>query len=82
MAQLADVELHVTHTRITNEPDAPHLSMVLSGSLENLKRSTLNYPDFLVTDLDPYIYSGKEPPGFTFSWSGASPTITDVPMLC
>ena len=26
--------------------------------------------------------SGKEPPGFTFSWSGASPTITDVPMLC
>jgi bifunctional non-homologous end joining protein LigD len=63
LAQLADIELHVTHTRITNMPDAPHLETVFSGSAEQLQRSTLNYPDFLVIDLDPYIYSGKEPAG-------------------
>ena len=63
MAQLADLELHVTHTRIVAGPDAPRLSAEFTGSVENLERSALNYPDYLVTDLDPYIYSGKEPKG-------------------
>jgi bifunctional non-homologous end joining protein LigD len=45
------------------EPDAPHLSTQFTGSVAQVERSTLNYPDFLVTDLDPYIYSGNEPPG-------------------
>jgi bifunctional non-homologous end joining protein LigD len=63
LAQLADLELHVTHTRIVAEPDAPHLSTDFTGSIANMEASTLNYPDFLVTDLDPYIYSGKEAAG-------------------
>jgi bifunctional non-homologous end joining protein LigD len=63
LAQLADLELHVTHTRITNMPDAPHLETTFSGSLERLLRSTLNYPDFLVIDIDPYLYSGNEAVG-------------------
>ncbi|MBV9172310.1 MAG: non-homologous end-joining DNA ligase [Chloroflexi bacterium] len=60
LAQVADLELHVTHTRISNTPDAPSLSTVFRGSVTELDRSTLNYPDFLVVDLDPYIYSGRE----------------------
>jgi bifunctional non-homologous end joining protein LigD len=28
-----------------------------------LEASVLNYPDYLVFDIDPYIYSGKEAPG-------------------
>jgi bifunctional non-homologous end joining protein LigD len=28
-----------------------------------MESSVLNYPDYLVFDLDPYIYSGKEPAG-------------------
>ncbi len=63
LAQLADIELHVTHTRITNQPDAKHLTTDFTGSVEAVDHSVLNYPDFLVTDLDPYIYSGHEPRG-------------------
>jgi bifunctional non-homologous end joining protein LigD len=63
LAQLADLELHVAHTRIVSQPDAPHLSTAFMGSVERVDRSTLNYPDFLVTDLDPYIYSGREAAG-------------------
>src|ERR1051326_7301265 len=63
LAQLADLELHVTHTRIVNTPDAPELSTRFSGSREAVENSVLNYPDFLVTDLDPYIYSGHEARG-------------------
>ena len=31
--------------------------------LMNVEKSLLNYPDFLLLDLDPYIYSGKEAKG-------------------
>ena len=30
---------------------------------ESLEASVLNYPDYLVFDIDPYIYSGKEATG-------------------
>jgi bifunctional non-homologous end joining protein LigD len=63
LAQLGDLELHVTHTRISNQPDAPQLETTFNGSLERILRSTFNYPDFLVIDLDPYLYSGQEAPG-------------------
>ena len=63
LGQIADLELHVTHTRITTEPDAPQLTTTFDRSLARVERSTLNYPDFLVVDLDPYLYSGKEVAG-------------------
>jgi bifunctional non-homologous end joining protein LigD len=31
--------------------------------LKNIEASLLNYPDFIVFDLDPYLYSGKEAKG-------------------
>ena len=34
-----------------------------TGSEAALDRSVLNYPDFIVFDLDPYLYSGKEARG-------------------
>jgi len=32
-------------------------------SLESLEASILNFPDYVLFDIDPYIYSGQEPPG-------------------
>jgi len=63
LAQFADIELHPWLSRTNPRPDAGHLSTDFAGSKENIERSTLNYPDFMVFDLDPYIYSGKEKTG-------------------
>lgn len=63
LAQLADIELHPWLSRTTAEPDAARLTERFTGSKEELRASVLNYPDFIVFDLDPYIYSGKEGAG-------------------
>jgi len=63
LGQIADLELHTSHTRISNEPDAKKLPKTFTGSLANIDKSLLNYPDYIVFDLDPYLYSGKENKG-------------------
>ena len=63
LAQLADIELHPWSSRTVGEPDAAQLPAVFHGSREVLEGSVLNYPDFIVFDLDPYIYSGREKTG-------------------
>jgi bifunctional non-homologous end joining protein LigD len=63
LAQIADLELHTVHTRVNPHPDAEQHSLNFTGSAENMENSILNYPDFLVIDLDPYLYSGKEKSG-------------------
>jgi Predicted eukaryotic-type DNA primase len=35
----------------------------MTGSAARLDKSSFNYPDFIVFDLDPYLYSGKEARG-------------------
>jgi len=54
LGQTADLEFHAWFSRANAAPD-----MKKSNSLDYL----LDYPDFIIFDLDPYIYSGKEPPG-------------------
>lgn len=58
--QVASLELHSVHGRIDAEPDGAKLSKKLTGSVKNIESSILNFPDFMVLDLDPYLYSGKE----------------------
>ena len=63
LGQNGTLEFHIWHSRAQVAPDSLSRSDDYSTSLESLKDSVLNYPDYLVFDIDPYIYSGKESKG-------------------
>ena len=63
LAQIADLELHPWLSRTVREPDAVDATTDFAGSEDGIRGSALNRPDFIVFDLDPYIYSGKEKTG-------------------
>ena len=63
LAQSGTLELHVWHSRAKPGPDAPGKGTDYASSLDALESSVLNYPDYVLFDIDPYIYSGKEAPG-------------------
>lgn len=63
LAQSGTLEFHVWHSRARLGPDAISKSTDYASSLEAMESSVLNYPDYVVFDIDPYIYSGKEAPG-------------------
>ncbi|MDZ4230286.1 MAG: DNA ligase D, partial [Dehalococcoidales bacterium] len=53
LGQVANIEFHSWFSRIAAGPD------IEGQSADYL----LDYPDFIIFDLDPYIYSGQEPSG-------------------
>ena len=61
--QNGTLEFHVWHSRSKVGPDAAVQGTDFAGSRESLEASVLNYPDYLVFDIDPYIYSGLEAKG-------------------
>ena len=63
LAQSGTLEFHVWHSRAKPGPDAASKSTDYAASLAALEGSVLNYPDYVVFDIDPYIYSGKEAKG-------------------
>ncbi len=63
LGQIADLELHTWYSRVDTTRDGTSLQTTFAGSMENMEHSALNYPDFVVFDLDPYLYSGKEKRG-------------------
>jgi bifunctional non-homologous end joining protein LigD len=63
LGQMGGLELHPWFSRVDPFPDGRGLGPKFSGSEANLKKSLLNYPDFVVFDLDPYQYSGREGKG-------------------
>jgi bifunctional non-homologous end joining protein LigD len=63
LGQIAALEMHPWYSRVNPDPDGFHLTTEFAGSIEAIDGSLLNYPDFVVFDLDPYIYSGLEKQG-------------------
>jgi bifunctional non-homologous end joining protein LigD len=63
LAQSGTLEFHIWHSRAKLGADAVSKSTDYATSLQSLEASVLNYPDYVVFDIDPYIYSGKEAKG-------------------
>jgi bifunctional non-homologous end joining protein LigD len=63
LGQVGTLEFHVWHSRAQPLPEVPDAKTDYANSLAALESSILNYPDYLVFDIDPYIYSGKEAKG-------------------
>ena len=63
LAQSGTLEFHVWHSRAAPGEDSTSASTDYATSLASLEDSILNFPDWVVFDIDPYIYSGKEKPG-------------------
>jgi len=58
--QIDILEWHPWYSRVT---PGPGLGTDWGTSEETVLASALNYPDFIVFDLDPYLYSGNEAKG-------------------
>ena len=63
LGQVGTLEFHVWHSRVVAGADSITSSIDFDTSTESLEASVANHPDFLVFDIDPYIYSGKEAQG-------------------
>lgn len=57
LGQITDIELHTWFSRVKPGPDFK------SAAAGKDADYYANYPDFIIFDIDPYIYSGKEPAG-------------------
>jgi bifunctional non-homologous end joining protein LigD len=63
LAQSGTLEFHVWHSRAKPGRDAKGKGTDFAASEEAMEASVLNFPDYVVFDIDPYIYSGKEKAG-------------------
>jgi bifunctional non-homologous end joining protein LigD len=63
LAQSGTLEFHVWHSRAKPGADTKGKGTDYASSEASLEASVLNYPDYVVFDIDPYIYSGKEAKG-------------------
>ena len=58
LGQIADIEIHTWFSRVK-----PGKDFLADSKVKAEADFFANYPDFLIFDIDPYIYSGKEASG-------------------
>ena len=63
LGHMGTLEFHVWHSRVRPGPDTPVASTDFTSSSAALQASILSYPDYILFDIDPYLYSGSEAPG-------------------
>ena len=63
LAQSGTLEFHVWHSRARVGEDSSSKKTDYASSEAAIDASVLNLPDYVVFDIDPYIYSGKEKAG-------------------
>ena len=63
LAHVGCLEFHAWHSRIAFGGGAKDADGDFSSSRERLEASVLDRPDYIVCDLDPYIYAGSEARG-------------------
>jgi bifunctional non-homologous end joining protein LigD len=63
LGQMNALELHAWYSRAVSSPETRRVPTRATGSEDTVEASIVNYPDFLVFDLDPYLYSGREKGG-------------------
>src|SRR4051812_25403241 len=59
-AHMGVLEFHVWHSRVQGGPDTTVTSTDFASSTAALQASVLEYPDYILFDIDPFIYSGTE----------------------
>jgi len=63
LGHMGTLEFHVWHSRVRPGKDGPIRSVDFKSSSAALQASILSYPDYILFDVDPFIYSGREAPG-------------------
>ncbi|HEY3111531.1 MAG TPA: DNA ligase D, partial [Chloroflexota bacterium] len=64
LGQVGALELHSWYSRVSAEPDGGRGTTSFAGSLDNLRGSLLNFPDYVVFDLDPVRPNHADAPRF------------------
>ncbi|HET6782176.1 MAG TPA: non-homologous end-joining DNA ligase, partial [bacterium] len=65
LAQLADIEIHTWFSRTTSlrrEENGANAAAEFAKSEDNRRASALNRPDYVVFDIDPYLFPGNKLP--------------------
>src|SRR5581483_9742748 len=60
LAHMGALEIHAWHSRVRPGPDTPVTSTDFAQSTKALQASIIEYPDYILFDLDPFIYAGTE----------------------
>jgi bifunctional non-homologous end joining protein LigD len=63
LGHMGTLELHAWHSRVTGGDDAATDNTDFTSSAESLQASVIELPDYMLFDIDPFIYSGREPKG-------------------